>query len=73
MSPRLLERRAADLATLYWVMGGCYGDESETWRRWSEVVGPFANRDSAEALRQRMLTIFEGNPLVHFEVVTRPA
>lgn len=58
---------------LFWVIGGCYGDESGSWRRWSEVLGPFATREAAEAQRRRMRGIFHADPRVHFEVVTQPA
>lgn len=57
------------LSTLYWVIGGCYGDESRSWRRWSEVVGPFGRREAAEAQRARLSAIFARDVNVHFEVV----
>lgn len=61
--------RAAEAATLYWVVGGCYGDDSRSWRRWSEVLGPFGRREAAEAERRKLLGIFAGDGRVHFEVV----
>lgn len=61
--------RVVAAATLYWVVGGCYGDDSRSWRRWSEVLGPFARREAAEAERRKLLGIFDGDRRVHFEVV----
>lgn len=80
MSPKPLESWTPEAAndallanfrSLYWVIGGCWGDDSRAWRRWSEVCGPYLDRAQAEALRQRMLDIHQGDPRVHFEVVRR--
>lgn len=57
------------LTKLYWVIGGCYGDESRSWRRWSEVVGPFARREAAEAQQAKLAEIFARDARVHFDVV----
>ncbi|MCR5873450.1 hypothetical protein LRS10_04145 [Phenylobacterium sp. J426] len=65
--PQRAARR--DISTLYWVIGGCWGDETRTWRRWSEVVGPFADREPAEAMRRRLEAIWPGDAHVHFSVV----
>lgn len=53
----------------FWVVGGCWGDETRSWRRWSEVAGPFADRAQAEAMRQRLSAIYARVPRAHFELV----
>lgn len=58
-----------DLSVLYWVIGGCWGDGTRSWRRWTEVVGPYARREPAEAMRRRLEAIWAGDDRVHFEVV----
>ena len=75
MSRARLEARTApaqpeaEFDAFYWVIGGRWGDDSRSWRRWSEVCGPYLDPAPAARLRQRMLEIHADDPLVHFEVV----
>lgn len=61
--------RLAGATGEFWVVGGCWGDETRSWRRWSEVVGPFADRTEAEAMHRRLSEIYARWPRVHFELV----
>ena len=53
----------------YWVIGGKHLDAALQQRRWSEVFGPYAAREEAQAMQQRIDAIYRADPQVRFCIV----